>query len=175
LNEKGQPVPNPAREPQLNGALVSPNQGGGANWPPPSFSPDTGLFYVNATRAFSVYYLYDDNDRPEGWGGNDRTGFSESLLQAIDYKTGKIRWSHKWPSPVGGTRSGLLSTAGGLLFAGDNALNLVALEAATGALLWHASLQAPLTNGPITYQLDGIQYLVAGAGDTLYAFAMRAH
>jgi alcohol dehydrogenase (cytochrome c) len=175
LNEKGQPVPNPAREPQLNGALVSPNQGGGANWPPPSFSPDTGLFYVSATRAFSVYYLYDDNDRPEGWGGNDRTGFSESLLQAIDYKTGKIRWSHKWPSPVGGTRSGVLSTAGGLLFAGDNALNLVALDAATGTLLWHAGLQAPLTNGPITYQLDGIQYLVAGAGDTLYAFAMRAH
>jgi alcohol dehydrogenase (cytochrome c) len=175
LNEKGQPVPNPAREPQLNGALVSPNQGGGANWPPPSFSPDTGLFYVSATRAFSVYYLYDDNDRPEGWGGNDRTGFSESLLQAIDYKTGKIRWSHKWPSPVGGTRSGVLTTAGGLLFAGDNALNLVALDAATGTLLWHAGLQAPLTNGPITYQLDGIQYLVAGAGDTLYAFAMRAH
>jgi alcohol dehydrogenase (cytochrome c) len=175
LNEKGQPVPNPTREPQLNGALVSPNQGGGANWPPPSFSPDTGLFYVSATRAFSVYYLYDDNDRPEGWGGNDRTGFSESLLQAIDYKTGKIRWSHKWPSPVGGTRSGVLTTAGGLLFAGDNALNLVALDAATGTLLWHAGLQAPLTNGPITYQLDGIQYLVAGAGDTLYAFAMRAH
>jgi alcohol dehydrogenase (cytochrome c) len=95
VNEKGQPVANQAKEPQFDGALVSPNQGGGANWPPPSFNPDTGLFYVNAARAFSVYYLYDDDDRPEGWGGHDRSGFSEALLEAINYKTGKIRWSHK--------------------------------------------------------------------------------
>ena len=61
---------------RLDGALVSPNQGGAANWPPPSFSPDTGLFYVNATRAFSVYYIFDRDDKPEGWGGNDRGGWS---------------------------------------------------------------------------------------------------
>jgi alcohol dehydrogenase (cytochrome c) len=174
VNEKGQPVANQAKEPQFDGALVSPNQGGGVNWPPPSFNPDTGLFYVNAARAFSVYYLYDDDDRPEGWGGNDRSGFSEALLEAIDYKSGKIRWTHKWPSPGGGTRSGLLSTAGRLLFAGDNTSNLVALDPATGALLWHAGMHTAMTNGPITYQLDGVQYLVAGAGDSLYAFAMPA-
>ncbi len=96
VDAKGQPIPNPAKEPKLDGALVSPNQGGAANWPPPSFSPETGLFYVNATRAFSVYYIYDDDDKPEGWGGNDRGGCSECMLQAIDYKTGQIRWSHKW-------------------------------------------------------------------------------
>lgn len=172
VNEKGQPIANVGKEPQLDGALVSPNQGGAANWPPPSFNPETGLFYINAARAFSVYYLYDDDDRPEGWGGNDRSGFSESLLQAIDYKTGKIRWSHKWPSPTGGTRSGLLSTAGKLLFAGDNATNFVALDPATGTPLWHAGMHTALSNGPITYELDGVQYLVAGAGDSLYAFAL---
>ena len=48
------------------------------------------------TRAFSVYYIYDPSDNPEGWGGTDRGGYSESMLQAIDYKTGKIRWSHPW-------------------------------------------------------------------------------
>jgi alcohol dehydrogenase (cytochrome c) len=175
VNEKGQPIPNLAKEPQLDGALVSPNQGGGANWPPPSFNPDTGLFYVNASRASSVYYLYDDDDRPEGWGGNDRSGFSESILQAIDYRTGKISWSHKWPSPTGGTRSGLLSTAGKLLFAGDNSTNLVALDPATGTPLWHAGMHTGLTNGPMTYELDGVQYVVAGAGDSLYAFALGPH
>ena len=77
------------------------------------------MFYANAARAWSVYYLYDDDDKPEGWGGNDRSGVSEAMLQAIDYKTGKIRWSHKWPGSGGGVRSGLLSTAGKLLFAGD--------------------------------------------------------
>ena len=120
-----------------------------------------------------MYYLYGDDDKPEGWGGNDRSGFSESMLEAIDYKTGKVRWVHKWEGS-GGPRSGLLSTAGKLLFAGDTGANLVALDPATGVPLWHAGLHTAMTNGPITYELDGIQYLLAGAGDSLYAFAMLA-
>lgn len=174
IDAKGQPIPNPAKEPQPDGTLVSPNQSGAMNWPPPSFNPETGLFYANAARAYSVYYLYDESDddaKPEGWGGNDRGGFAEGLLQAIDYKTGKIRWSHKWPSG-GGVRSGLLSTAGKLLFAGDNSNNLVAFDPATGDVLWHAGLHASMTNAPVTYELDGTQYLVVGAGDSLYAFAI---
>lgn len=68
------------------------------------------------------------------------------------------------------TRSGLLSTAGNLLFAGDSASNFVAFDA-KGVPLWRAGLHASITNGPITYQLDGIQYVVVAANDTLYAFA----
>jgi alcohol dehydrogenase (cytochrome c) len=170
VDAKGQPIPNPAKEPQTDGALVSPNQGGAANWPPPSFSPATGLFYVNATRAYSVYYIYDTDDKPEGWGGNDQGGWAESMVQAIDYKTGKIRWSHKWETP--GVRSGVLSTAGNLVFVGDPANNLVALNATTGKALWHANLGQGASNGPMTYELDGTQYLVVGAGDSIYAFAM---
>jgi alcohol dehydrogenase (cytochrome c) len=172
VNEKGQPISNPVKEPQFNGALVSPNQGGAANWPPPSFNPETGLFYVSAARAFSVYYLYDDDDKPEGWGGNDRGGWGETMIQAIDYKTGRIRWSHKWPGS-GTARSGLLSTAGKLLFTGDTNQNLVALDPATGTPLWHSGLHTSVTNGPITYELDGTQYVVAAAGDSLYAFTLR--
>jgi alcohol dehydrogenase (cytochrome c) len=170
VDAKGQPVPNPAKEPQLDGALVSPNQGGAANWPPPSFSPETGLFYINASRAFSIYYIFDTDEKPEGWGGNDRGGWSESMLQAIDYKTGKIRWSHKWEGAGG--RSGVLSTAGNLVFAGDPANNFVALNATTGEPLWHANLGNGVSNGPISYELDGTQYLVVGGGDTMYGFAM---
>ncbi|MDQ6665838.1 MAG: acido-empty-quinoprotein group A [Acidobacteriota bacterium] len=170
VDAKGQPIPNPAKEPQIDGALVTPNQGGAANWPPPSFSPETGLFYINASRGFSVYYIYDNDEKPEGWGGNDRGGFAESMLQAIDYKTGGIRWSHKWQGA--GIRSGVLSTAGNLVFAGDPANNLVALNAATGQPLWHANLGSALSNGPITYELDGTQYLVVGAGDSMIGFAM---
>jgi alcohol dehydrogenase (cytochrome c) len=173
VDAKGQPRLNPAKQPKPDGALVSPNQGGAINWPPPSYSPDTGLFYANAARAWSVYYLYDEDDKPEGWGGNDRSGYSEAMVQAIDAKTGQIRWSHKWPGNGGGARSGLLSTAGGLLFAGDTNSNVVALDPTTGTPLWHAGLHTPLTNGPITYELDGTQYVVVGAGDTLYAFAVR--
>jgi alcohol dehydrogenase (cytochrome c) len=173
LDEKGQPIPNPAKDPQIDGALVSPNQGGAANWPPPTFSPVTGLFYVNATRAYSVYYLYEDenDEKPQGWGGNDRGGWSEAMLQAIDYKTGKIRWSFKWDGSST-IRSGLLSTAGNLLFAGDAASNFVAFNATSGIPLWRAGLHTSMTNGPITFELDGLQYVVAGAGDSLYAFAL---
>jgi alcohol dehydrogenase (cytochrome c) len=172
VDDQGHPIPNPDKQPQPDGALVSPNQSGAINWPSPSFDPETGLFYANAARAWSVYYLYDDDDKPEGWGGNDRNGFSEAMLQAIDYKTGQIRWSHKWPGNGGLAMSGLLSTAGKLLFAGDPNSNLVALDPATGAPLWHAKLRSNMTNAPITYEVDGVQYLVAAAGDTLYAYAI---
>jgi len=169
-DEKGQPVPNPAKHPQVDGALVSPDQGGATNWPPPSFSPQTGLFYVSAAQAYSVYYLYDPYENPQGWGGTDRGGYSESMVQAIDYKTGKVKWSHKWEANI---RSGLLSTAGNLLFAGGPSADIVALNATTGDALWHARLGASVSNGPTTYMLDGTQYLVVGAGDTLWAFAMQ--
>jgi len=167
---KGQPIPNPAKEPQIDGALVTPNQGGAANWHPPSFSPRSGLFYVSAARAWSVWYIYDPSDNPQGWGGTDRGGYSESMIQALDYRTGQVRWSHRWE---GNVRSGLLSTAGNLLFAGGPSNDLVALDATTGAPLWHAGLNASVANGPITYELDGLQYVTVGAGDMLWAFVMN--
>jgi alcohol dehydrogenase (cytochrome c) len=153
---------------------VSPNQGGGQNWPPPSFSPQTGLFYANATRGFSVYYLYENenDDKPQGWGGNDRGGWSEAMVQAIDYQTGKVKWSFKWEGSSS-VRSGLLSTAGNLLFAGDSANNFVAFDAATGQPLWHSGLHTSITNGPISYELDGTQYVVVAANDSVYAFRLK--
>ena len=167
---KGQPIPNPAKEPQIDGTLVTPSAGGATNWHPPSFSPATGLFYVSTARAFSVFYLYDVGDNPMGWGGTDRGGYSQSMVQAIDYKTGQLRWSHRWENNV---MSGLLSTAGNLLFAGGPSQDIVALNATTGAALWHARLNAAVSNGPITYEMDGLQYLIVGAGDTLWAFVMN--
>jgi alcohol dehydrogenase (cytochrome c) len=171
FDDKGQPIPNPAKEPQVAGALVTPNQGGATNWPSPSFSPQTGLFYVSAARAYSVWYIYDPGENPQGWGGTDVGGWSEYMLQAIDFRTGKVRWSHKWE---GGGLSGLLSTAGNLLFTGDGSSgNFVALNATTGEPLWHAGLRSPVSNGAITYMLDGLQFVIVGAGDTLWAFVMN--
>jgi len=169
-DEKGQPVPNPAKMPQVDGSLVSPSANGGANWYPPSFSPATGLFYVPAQRTYSVFYLYDPGDNPQGWGGQDRGGYSESMVQAVDYKTGKVRWSHKWE---GAARSGLLSTAGNLLFSAGPGNSMVALNATTGDALWHTRLNTAISNGPITYEIDGLQYVIVGASDMLWAFVMN--
>ena len=68
---------------------------------------------------------------------------------------------------------GLLSTSGGLLFGNDGANNFVAYDASNGKPLWHASLGATTSNGPQTFEVDGRQFIVVGAGDTLYAFALQ--
>ena len=169
-DERGQPIPNPAKMPQLAGALVSPAQGGATNWEPPSFSPQTGLFYVNSTRGFSVYYIYDPSDNPAGWGGTDRGGWSESWLQAIDYKTGAVRWRHRW-TPGSGSHGGVLTTAGNVLFTGGSG-GLEAFNATTGEVLWHSRIGNVL-NGPITYELDGQQYVVVAASGQLFAFVLN--
>ena len=166
---KGQPIQNPEKRPQIAGALVTPNQGGATNWYPPSFSPQTGLFYVNATRAFSVWYIYDASDNPMGWGGTDRGGYTEQpKLTALDYRTGKIKWS----VPRFGGNSGLLTTAGNVLF-NSAAGGLGAYNATTGEALWNARVGNAVTNGPITYELDGLQYVIAGAGSRLVAFVLN--
>ena len=171
VDAKGVPIPNPEKLAKPNGVLVMPNQSGAANWFPPSFSPQTNLFYVQAYDAASVYYVYDNNKKPEGWAGNDRGGWTEASLRALDFRTGKVKWNHKWATP--GARSGILTTAGGVLFTGDTVSNLVGFNAATGAVLWHAGLNGPVTNGPITFELDGLQYLVTAAGDTMYGFLLK--
>lgn len=177
INKKGQPVGNPEKEASIPGALVSPTTDGATNWPPPSFNPDTGLFYVGTTRGVSVFYLTDTDPRPQGWAAAERhVGNLGTELKAIDYKTGKIVWSRPLAMSVwgpGGGSMGLLSTAGKLLFGNDGGGNFVAYDAATGKPLWHAGLGNNTTNGPQTFLLDGRQYVVVGAGDQLFAFTLQ--
>jgi alcohol dehydrogenase (cytochrome c) len=173
FNAKGQPIGDPAKESTIDGVLVSPASGGATNWPSPTFDPETGLFYVNTSETFSVFYLTDTDPHPEGYAAAERSaGGYGSTLRAIDYKTGKTVWKHKYPSQ-GGTSTGMLSTAGKLLFAGDPAQHILAYDAANGNILWHAGLLANVGNGPTTYMLDGRQYLIVGAGDCLYAFVLE--
>ena len=96
VDAKGQPIPDERKEPTVDGSLISMYGGGATNWMPPSFSPQTGLFYVNATRGFSVTYLTDTSDRPEGYGGSGRGLWSQNVLEALDYKTGEVKWSHPY-------------------------------------------------------------------------------
>ena len=70
-------------------------------------------------------------------------------------------------------RTGLVSTAGNVIFAGGPSNDIVALDATNGRALWHAILNSTMTNAPITYELDGRQYVVAAAGDTMWAFVLN--
>src|SRR5215469_6858919 len=171
FDAKGQPIADPAKYPTTDGVLVSPSSVGVTNWQAPSFSPLTGLFYVGTSRSWSMYYLTDTDDHPEGWGGLDSNAGSDgNALLALDYRSGKVSWRHEWPSGSGITNN--LSTAGGLLFT-SNGSNLIAFDAANGKLLWHTTLMAAPTGGPITFMLDGRQYLLVAAGDSLYTFRIN--
>jgi alcohol dehydrogenase (cytochrome c) len=176
LNEKGQPVREPAKDHHIAGALVSAANAGASNWPPPAFSPDTGLFYVNAAETYAMYYLSETSPRGAiGLGGKEErsVGSAGSFLTAIDYKTGKTVWRHQYRTSNNnaGLGSGLLTTAGRLLFAGDVSSNLIAFDPANGSILWHSAI-GQVSNAPQTYMLGGKQYILAAAGDTLYAFTL---
>ena len=174
LNESGQPVRIPAKDYDVAGALVSGANQGATNWPPPAYSPDTGLLYFPASDTYAMYYLTELDPRGAmGLGGKDErnVGTVGSFLNAIDPKTGKIAWQHKYRSVVDGRGQGLLTTAGRLLFGGDPDGNFVAYDPANGNTLWHAAI-GQVTNAPETYMVDGRQYVLVAAGDTLYAFAL---
>jgi len=174
VDAKGQPIPDPAKEPKVDGSMIDMPGMGATNWPPPSYSPQTELFYLNTTQGYGLTYLYDTSDQPEGYGGGSGGTFDpRSALLAIDVRTGKIKWKHEHETGIAGASisGGILTTAGHLLFTGDSG-NLVAFDPATGKILWHQQLTASLSNGPSTWMLDGKQYLIAGAGDTLFAFVL---
>ncbi|HKV04251.1 MAG TPA: acido-empty-quinoprotein group A [Candidatus Acidoferrales bacterium] len=169
-DDRGQPIPRRDKEPQPDGVLVS--GGVGTNWQAPSFAPDTGLFYVNSREAMGVFYLTMPGKSAEGWAGRDFFLSSKSMLKAIDYQTGKVRWTYE-TSGRGGT-FGILTTAGRLLFTADNSQNLIALDSLTGKPLWHLYAGGPLSTAPMTYELDGRQYVVYPVDGVVYAFSLPA-
>jgi acido-empty-quinoprotein group A len=169
VDSRGRPIAKPEAAPSPDGALVEPSSDGGTNWMAPSYDPQTGLFYVNARRIFSIFYRTAAG-KAEGWGGRDRNLWANSTLRALDYRTGKVVWNHELGH--GSTIAGILTTAGHLLFTADNSGNLLALDPATGKTLWHLNAGAQLVASPMTYQLDGRQYLIVPVQDNVYAFAL---
>jgi alcohol dehydrogenase (cytochrome c) len=169
LNAKGQPINNPKKEASVDGVLVG--AGSATNWPPPSYDPQTGLFYVGTNESMSMSYLIDTSDRPEGYGysgGGGGNAGGRSGIRAIDVHTGQMKWMHE-----GGGPQGLLTTAGGLLFGYDGSRNFCAFDAATGKILWHTWIPTATTNGAQTFLLDGFQFVLVAAQDTLYAYTLN--
>ncbi len=130
--------------------------------------------YQYEADSFALAYLTDPDPRGAmGLGGKDEVtvGATGSYLDGIDSTTGAVRWRHKlYTRGFGG--GGVLATAGGLVFSGDGAGNLAAFDAATGAPLW-GTRTGNISNAPQTYMLDGHQYVIAAAGDTLYSFLLN--
>jgi alcohol dehydrogenase (cytochrome c) len=167
LDAKGQPKRNPNKDATIAGSLVNSDV---LNYPPPTFSPDTGLFYVHEQNSMRISYLMEPDPRGSmGLGGTSGGGSLSwgTNLVAIDYKTGDI----KWRKELNGGSSGLLSTAGGVIFL-TNPPNVEAWDAATGKALWYSQiggLGAPAE----TFMLDGKQHMLFSAGGGIYMFVLN--
>ena len=173
---RGQPVRNPAKDYDVGGALVSASEPAAR----PTgrrrrTAPTPACSICRASDTYAMYYLTELDPRGAmGLGGKDErsVGTVGSYLMAIDYKTGKIVWRHKYRTVADGRGQGLLTTAGKLLFGGDPDGNFVAYDPANGTPLWHAST-GQVSNAPETYMVDGRQYVIVAAGDTLFAFTVN--
>jgi alcohol dehydrogenase (cytochrome c) len=177
LSPKGEPIPIPDKDPQVGGSINITNA---TNWEAPAYNQQTGLFYVNATEGKGIYYLEDTSDHPAGYGGGGGgggLGLSKRVLKALDPLTGNPVWTHEYPNMNGAPGTvgpSLLTTAGNLLVTGDDQKNVIVMSADKGKILWHKELATNTSNGPITYMLDGRQWLVFAAGDSLYSYSLPA-
>jgi alcohol dehydrogenase (cytochrome c) len=170
IDASGRPAPE--KEPQPDGVLVQANMDGATNWMAPSFDPQTRLFYVNAQTAASLWYLVLNEDhKPDGHQGGTLSDFwSSSELKALDYETGKTVWQRDLGK--GHSFTGVLTTEGHLLFSGDTSGNLFALDPANGNLLWHVYAGGTLNSSPMTYQIEGRQYLITPVDSVVYAWTL---
>jgi acido-empty-quinoprotein group A len=173
LSPQGEPIPIPDKDPAVGGSIGIVNA---TNWEAPAYNRQTGLFYVNSVEGKAIYYLTDDSVHPSGYGGTDASiGNVRHVLKAIDPLTGKAVWTHEYPNLNNAsttTGPSLLTTAANLLIAGDDQKNLIIYSADKGEVLWHHEVTANQSDGPITYMLDGKQWILIGAGDSLYAYSL---
>jgi alcohol dehydrogenase (cytochrome c) len=180
FDEKGRPMRTPGILPTKEGTLVYPGNQGGTNWYNPSFSPVTGLFYIPAWENSSSVYKKGE-DPPEFHDGQSFTGTGPgrggatdevfSSIIAMDPNTGDRKWTFRLSAPS--TEGGVLTTASNVLFAGGRDGQFVALDARDGKLLWETNLGPSVSAGPMTYMVNGKQYVSIQCGNSLYTFTLR--
>jgi alcohol dehydrogenase (cytochrome c) len=124
-----------------------------------------------ARRERHGIYFFKPEHGAYGWAGADYGVWGRGVLRAIDYQTGKIRWHHELGDGPSG--AGVLTTESGLTFTGDSVGNALALRTSDGTTLWHAGI-GKVGNSPVTYALDGRQFMLIAGGGALYAFALPA-
>lgn len=174
LDDSGRPMVISGTEPDESGNLVWPSLGGGTNWASPSYSPRTNLFYV-AVREQGAYYYKGEAEYKPGVifnGGGQRVNPDEEpygAIRALEPTTGNLKWEFRVQHPL---NVGILTTGGNLLFSGTGQGDFFALNAATGDLLWRFRSNGGLNSAPMTYSVDGKQYVAVALARALYAFEL---
>jgi alcohol dehydrogenase (cytochrome c) len=192
LDAKGRPI----QTPQPPGAPTWPGNQGGTNWYSPSFSPRTELFYLSAWVDYASYFRREHQEfelgRNYAGGGhrvvtpvpdspgvaigrrNPINNWTDAVAHgeviALDPRTGQQRWTFRQYDV---TDSGIMTTATDLLFTGGREGYFHALDARTGELLWKASLGGQIVNAPVSFEIDGKQYIATISGNNLVVFGLR--
>ncbi len=175
LDEAGRPMRVPGKEPSAEGTLVYPHVGGATNWMNPTYSPITDLFYVTVREGPAMYYKGPADYRPgtRFWGSMFvNEGYTDDwfgAVRAFNPLTGEKVWEHK---QTRGAWSGLMSTAGGVVFAGSAEGYFKALDAETGKDLWHINLGDRIVAAAMTYESKGRQLIAIPCGHTLFVFGL---
>jgi alcohol dehydrogenase (cytochrome c) len=125
--------------------------------------------YCRRAPSYSIYFA-KPADGDYGWAGADYDLWGKGVIEAIDYQTGKLRWTHEVGQ--GGSGAGVLTTDSGLTFTGDAHGNALALNTSSGKTLWHAGMGAPMFSSPSTYELDDRQYLITSSGGVLFSWTL---
>ena len=184
FDEKGRPIPVPGSNSSPEGSiLVYPTAGGGTNFQAPSYSPLTGLFYLEYSEAGAQYTSAPQKiERGQEWlgrgpgrpGGPPPRGPGDPApnagIKAIDPESGRIVWDFKLFQ--GSLTNGVLATGGNVLFASSRDGNLIGLDARTGKHLWHYQTGGNHAASPISYAVDGRQYVAITGGNMLFSFTL---
>jgi alcohol dehydrogenase (cytochrome c) len=176
IGTDGRPVLLPGADPTPLGTTACPSLEGATNWMSTAFDPSTHLYYVMAMESCSVFTKssawWKQGESFYGGGARPVPGERrQKVLRAIDASTGTIAWEVPQVG-VGDSWGGVLSTDGGLVFYGDDSGALAAVNAATGAPLWHFHTNTVFKASPMTYAVDSTQYVAVAAGSTIIAFAL---
>lgn len=175
IDASGRPVLS-GKIPTAEGTYICPGIEGATNWFSPSYNPNTGLFYVIDLEACNIYYAKPEKFTKGQTYYNTGTKHapddnSQKILLALSLTDGKPAW--RYPQ-VGQAHSwaGTMTTASGLLFFGDDAGMLEAVDATSGRPLWHFNTGQLMSASPMTYAVDGVQYVTIAAGSDVFSFAL---
>ena len=170
----GKPIVVPGLDPSEEGTKVCPGLGGGHNWSATAYSQQAQLYYFASTDVCEIFYRNKVEYRRGQWyQASTNAGIpsepATGAVVAVDPATGETRWRFEMVTP---TPSGMLATAGGLVFTGDGQGYLVALDARTGKPVWHFQTGGRISAPPITYTLNGKQQIAIAAGSSIITFAL---
>jgi alcohol dehydrogenase (cytochrome c) len=177
IDAKGRPVRTDVK-PTPDGTKVCPGYSGATNWFSPTYSETSHLLYFMALEQCQTYYSAQEPQRFTPGKEFYSTGVkhipgedSQKILLAFDLSSGKFAWKYPQVGPAHST-GGTMSTAGGLMFFGDDAQSFEAVNASDGKALWHFNTGQDMSASPMTYAIGGRQYVAIAAGSDIFSFSL---